>query len=333
MKNITIALTAGDYNGVGPEILIKSLSDPELRSSYTYQVIGFENIFSFAFDRFSSDEQKKFKSGYKAALENLRTPSTIFQIDTDDFTPGRSTITSGGNAYDCLKEAVDCWKAGSCQGVVTGPIMKKTFFSLYTNFNGQTEWIAETVGSEQVLMIMAYNNLRVGLVTTHIPLKSVAESLTTELIVEKGMLFYKSLVSDFGILNPRIALCSLNPHASEGGNFGNEEKTMLEPAIKELRGIPAEWSGPHPSDTLFIESNMNNYDGILALYHDQGLIPFKMYCGFSGVNVSAGLPIVRTSPDHGVALNIAGKGKADHIGYMEAIRLAAAIVHRRSSTN
>jgi 4-hydroxythreonine-4-phosphate dehydrogenase len=331
MDSITLALTAGDHNGIGPEIVLKSLAEQEIRSLCSFIVVGSEEVFQMTYERFSPAQQNKYKYGLAAVMENLHSPSKMVKIDSEGFTPGQSTAVSGKAACASLQEALNFCNNRRCQGVVTGPIMKKTFFPPEVPFNGQTEWIAHSVGSSQSLMIMAFRTFRVGLVTTHIPLRSVAESLSVDLIVEKGKLFYNSLASDFGVTNPQIAICSLNPHAGESGKFGDEEQTLLQPALEELGKLPAEWSGPFPSDTLFIEANMKKFDGILALYHDQGLIPFKMYCGFAGVNMTAGLPIVRTSPDHGVALDIAGCGTADHDGYSEAIKLAAGIVLRRAA--
>ncbi len=331
MSSITLALTAGDHNGIGPEIVLKTLSEQEIRSLCTFIVVGPEDAFRLTYESFYPAQQDKYKSGLAAVMENLHSPSKIVSIDEEGFTPGQSTAASGEAACASLQEALNICEKGRCQGVVTGPIMKKTFFQPGVPFNGQTEWIAHSVGSSQSLMIMAFGTFRIGLVTTHIPLRSVVESLSVDLIVEKGEIFCNSLTSDFGVTNPQIALCSLNPHAGESGRFGDEEQTLLQPALDKLGKLPAEWSGPYPSDTLFVESNMRKFDGILALYHDQGLIPFKMYCGFAGVNMTAGLPFVRTSPDHGVALDIAGSGTADHDGYMEAIKLAAGIALRRAA--
>jgi len=179
-------------------------------------------------------------------------------------------------------------------------------------------------------MVMVKDKVRIALVTTHIALREIPDCLTAELVSEKGSILYRSLVQDFGIKKPRIALCGLNPHCGEEGRFGDEEHTILEPALDNLRKSGGEWAGPLPADTLFEKSIISKFDAILALYHDQGLIPFKMYCGFTGVNFTAGLPLVRTSPDHGVASDIAGTGQADARGFKEAIALAAQVASRRA---
>jgi len=330
MKSITLAITAGDYNGIGPEIIIKSFADKETANLCDFIIFGSEEIFKRTFDRFSSTLQSRYQAGYTSVIENLYSGTASLTLQKSDFTPGASSKKSGQAARRFLSEAIDCCKRGECGGIVTAPIAKSTFFLTGERFNGQTEWIAHSIGSSQSLMIMVKDLVRIALVTTHIALREIPDCLTVELVSEKGSLLYQSLVQDFGIKKPRIALCGLNPHCGEEGRFGGEERTILEPALDTLRKSGGEWVGPLPADTLFEKRFILQYNAILALYHDQGLIPFKVYCGFTGVNFTAGLPLVRTSPDHGVALNIAGKIQADARGFKEAITLAAQVASRRA---
>lgn len=332
MKSIALALTAGDYNGIGPEIIIKSLADTETAPSTRgkFIIFGSEDIFRRTFDRFSPTLQSRYQAGYTSVLENLYSGTASLTLQKSDFSPGTSSQKSGQAARRFLSEAIDCWKRKECGGIVTGPVAKHTFFLPGERFNGQTEWIAHSVGSGQSLMVMVKDLVRIALVTTHIALREVPERLSVDLVTEKGKLLYRSLVQDFNVKNPRIALCGLNPHCGEKGRFGDEERTILEPALNTLRKSGGEWVGPLPADTLFEKKLISEFDAVLALYHDQGLIPFKMYCGFTGVNFTAGLPLVRTSPDHGVALNIAGKIQADARGFKEAITLAAQVASRRA---
>ena len=332
MNSITLALTAGDYNGIGPEIIIKSFADTETAPSTrgNFVIFGSEEIFHRTFDQFVPTLQSRYQAGYTFVLENLYSGTASLPLQKSDFSPGTSSQKSGHAARRFLSEAIDCWKRGECGGIVTGPIAKHTFFLPGERFNGQTEWIAHSVGSKQSLMVMVKDNVRIALVTTHIALREIPDCLTVDLVSEKGGLLYRSLVQDFDIEKPRIALCGLNPHCGEEGRFGDEEQTILEPALDTLQKTGGEWIGPLPADTLFEKRLIPEFDAVLALYHDQGLIPFKMYCGFTGVNFTAGLPLVRTSPDHGVALNIAGKGQADPRGFKEAITLAARVASRRA---
>ena len=331
MEPITLALAAGDYNGIGPEIIIKSLAEPEVSNNFNIVIFGSEDAFTYTFDRFNGSTRSRFESGYTEAVNRIYRDYGSNSIKTADFSPGSGTPQSGQAAYRYLTEAVEFWKLGKCSGIVTAPIVKQTFFTPRDpEYSGQTEWIAHRTGCKSALMIMVKDSLRIGIATTHIPLREIAASLSVGLVREKGELFYRSLAQDFGIDNPRIALCGLNPHCGEGGRFGDEEQTILKPAIESLRRTCGEWIGPLSADTLFEKTVASGFDGILALYHDQGLIPFKMYCGFTGVNFTAGLPLVRTSPAHGVAMGIAGKERADHRGLKEAILLAAKVVSCRT---
>jgi 4-hydroxythreonine-4-phosphate dehydrogenase len=330
MNTITLAVTAGDYNGIGPEIIIKALDEFTSKSASQTVLFCAREVLERTFGQFSTALQAQFKPGYLSALASLHPDTKKYTFDLNDFTPGKSTHRSGESARLYLSDSIACWKRGECDCVVTAPIVKYTFFSPDDPYPGQTEWIAHQVGCRQSLMMMVKKTFRVALVTTHIPLRNISSILTTQLIIEKGKLFLESLQNDFGIKHPRIAVCGLNPHSGEQGRFGDEEKTIITPAIEQLKPIGGEWYGPLAPDTVFEESIRIKFDGIVSLYHDQGLIPFKMQCGFTGVNFTAGLPIVRTSPDHGPALDRAGTGTADCRGLLEALFVAQDVANRRT---
>lgn len=332
MHSITLAIAAGDYNGIGPEILIKSLSDRQIGQNSVFKIFGSREIFRNTFEQFDRTMQSRFKHGYTKILDNLHPNSSTDPVEKKDFSPGIPTLESGQAAYRYLSEAVKYWQEGKCHGIVTAPIVKRTIFQKNSRFNGQTEWIAHQVGCSEQLMMMVKDKLRIGLVTTHISIREIPANLTVDGVISKGILLNESLVRDFAIERPRIALCGLNPHCGEEGTMGDEEKTILEPALNALHKAGGDWTGPLPSDTLFESRLRTTFDGILALYHDQGLIPFKMYSKLHGVNFTAGLPLVRTSPDHGVAMDIAGKGLADDKGFKEAILLAEKIAERRANS-
>ena len=345
MRFLTIAISAGDYNGIGPEVIIKSLSNPKIREDCKIAIFGSKEIFQLTFERFNAAQQSQFTSGLTAVLKNLISSTPAKIVNETDFKPGLPTRESGNTAYRYLSEAVEFWKSESCDCIVTAPITKWTFFPPGSPYSGQTEWLADNAGSDgphgrdtkngtgRSIMIMVMNFLRVGLVTTHLSVRDIPENLSVDIIYKKGELFYNSLTVDFGVENPKIAVCGLNPHSGENGTIGDEEKKIIEPAVEELKKLGGQWSGPMSADTLFTKRNREKFDGILALYHDQGLIPFKMYSDLKGVNFTAGLPLVRTSPDHGVAMDLAGKGLADHCGFTEALQLAKKITIRRKKNS
>jgi 4-hydroxythreonine-4-phosphate dehydrogenase len=224
------------------------------------------------------------------------------------------------------------YKEGKYDVLITAPIHKQMIQSESFTFPGHTEYIEQCVGEgAKALMILANETLRVALATGHIPVTKVASSLTQELIQEKLTIFNTSLKRDFGIGAPRIAVLALNPHAGDGGVLGNEEKDIIQPAIEQLRNQGIICFGPLPADGFFGSDNYNKYDGILAMYHDQGLIPFKTLAMENGVNFTAGLPVVRTSPDHGTAYDKAGKNQASPTSFREALYMAIDIVKQRNN--
>jgi 4-hydroxythreonine-4-phosphate dehydrogenase len=243
---------------------------------------------------------------------------------------GKPSREAGKAAFEALEKAMMEYKEGLYDVLVTAPIHKEMIQSEAFAFPGHTEYIEQSVGEgAKALMILASEQLRVALVTTHLPIAKVASTLTSELIGEKIQLFDASLKTDYGINSPRIAVLALNPHAGDGGIIGNEETTIITPAIKSMREQGILCYGPFPADGFFGNGTYNRFDGVLAMYHDQGLIPFKTLSMGEGVNFTAGLPLVRTSPDHGTALDIAGKGEASESSFRQAVYMAIDIHRNR----
>ncbi len=330
MKPIRLVLSSGDYNGIGPEIIIKALADPDIRELCDFTIFGLPATFEEAFNGFSPFRNYKYSSGLDHVLQMLSTRQELEEITEIDICPGTTSPLSGRAAYQFLLASINSWKDGLCDCIVTAPVMKETFFSQEEKQGGQTEWIADKVGTPKSLMLMVKDNIRIAVATTHIAVKDISSTLTAEVIRKKGKMLYESLVRDFDIQEPKIALSALNPHAGENGRFGTEEKRIIVPALNSLKKLGGDWKGPISADALLLSGGIRKYDGILTMYHDQGLIPFKVYSNLSGVNFTAGLPLVRTSPDHGTAMDIAGKGLADESSMKEAIRLAVKITKRRA---
>ncbi len=288
----TIGITWGDPAGIGPEVIQKALADPALPAQFAFEIVGRE-----------------------AAERWAQLPGESI---------GRSTDQSARVALDALNEAVASWKAGRFAAIVTGPVQKETIAKLQPGFIGQTEFFAAACGiaADDVVMTMADPKMTVALVTGHCSLKRALEQITPTRIARVAHELNRFLQLTTGRDRPRLALAGLNPHAGEHGMFGNEEVTLLKPVAEQLRAEGLDLSDPQPPDTVFYHALSGKFDGVVCLYHDQGLIPFKLVAFSSGVNVTLGLPLIRTSPDHGTALDIAGKGLADHRSMLAAIQLA-----------
>lgn len=286
-----IGLTIGDPAGIGPEVIAKALRSGKLAKGFRYEVIG----------------------------------------ERGDIAPGRSTRKSARVALNALDEAVARWKRGELAAIVTGPIQKETMAAIGFPFPGHTEYFAHHCGvkEDDVVMMLADPKLRVALCSTHCSLLDAIQQLNVPKIIHVARTT-AAFLHRIGIAKPRLALAALNPHAGEGGLFGDEESRILAPALKALRRYEkAERftiTGPHSPDTLFHRAVQGGFDAVVCLYHDQGLIPFKLIAFSSGVNISLGLPLIRTSPDHGTALDLAGKGVADARSMVEAINVAALMV-------
>jgi len=324
-----IGISTGDLNGIGYEIIIKSLYDNRLYEMMTPVVYGLSKAASFhrklinATDfNFNIVRKAENINHKKANLVNLH--DNEIRIDI-----GKSTQISGEQALLSLEAATDDLKKGVINALVTGPINKKNIQSEHFHFPGHTEYLASKFQVNDSLMLMVNNNLRIGVITGHIPVNEISKTLSVDLILHKIEILANSLLVDFGIRSPRIAILGLNPHAGDEGLLGNEENTIIKPAIEKAKEKGHIVFGPYPADGFFGSSSFNKFDGILAMYHDQGMLPFKTLSFESGVNYTAGLPVIRTSPAHGTAYEIAGKDMASADSFRAALYLACDIWNHR----
>lgn len=328
-KKIRVAITHGDTNGIGYEVILKTFEDPAILELCTPIIYGSPKI--AAYHRKALNLETNFSIINKAeeARDNRVNLLTCFDEETK-VELGVATKEGGQAALIALDRAMTDFRSGLYDVLVTAPINKATIQSPGFKFPGHTEYIEASVGEgHKALMILMNENLRVALVTTHLPIKDVAKAITMEAIMEKTTIFFQSLKRDFRISNPRIAVLALNPHAGDEGVLGSEEQTIIKPAIDELAAKGIQAFGPYPADGFFGSGNYQYFDGVLAMYHDQGLAPFKTIAVEDGVNYTAGLPIVRTSPDHGTAFDIAGQGKADENSMRQAIYTAIDVFRNR----
>ena len=321
-NTIRVAITQGDTNGIGYEVILKALEDPMMLELCTPIIYGSPKI--AAYHRKAMDLQTPFTIIDKAEEATSGRVNLITTFDDEvkvEF--GQPTAEAGEAALKALDKAMTDFRAELYDVLVTAPINKNTIQSPLFHFCGHTEYIEQSVGEgKKALMILASDQLRVALVTTHLPIKDVPQAITKEAIIEKAQIFHESLKRDFRVQNPRIAVLSLNPHAGDDGLIGKEEQEVIIPAINELSDNGIQAFGPYAADGFFGSGNYIKFDGVLAMYHDQGLAPFKTLAQESGVNFTAGLPIIRTSPDHGTAFDIAGKGIADEQSMRNAIYAA-----------
>ncbi|MEN2283682.1 4-hydroxythreonine-4-phosphate dehydrogenase PdxA [Algoriphagus sp. SE2] len=321
-----IGISIGDINGVGIEVTIKALSDNRILKNFIPLIYGHGKAISFYKKVLSIEDFNFVQVKSLEDLQHKRVNVINVMEECPEIIPGVETQEAGKMALAALSQAVNDLKSGQIQALVTAPVNKNNINSEELNFVGHTEFITNAVDAKESLMLMVSENFRVGLVSGHVPLSKVPEVVTKEKIIHKSNLLLNSLEKDFGINKPKIAILGLNPHAGEDGLLGTEEEEIIKPAIKELKDQNKMVFGPYPSDGFFGMMHQNKFDGVLAMYHDQGLIPFKSIAFSSGVNFTAGLPVIRTSPDHGTAYNIAGKNVADEGSMRAAIFLAADIV-------
>lgn len=325
-----IAITMGDFNGIGPEIIIKCLKDSTIRKICKPFVIGSIDVFEY----YASKLKEKCTFTEIDSIPEFNKTNQIFIFNLRDFQfpiirPSSITKEAGEYAGEAIEIAVQFFKHNLIDGIITAPVSKEALNKSKYRFPGQTEMLSSFFDNKEVVMMLVSKNLRVGLVTTHLPLSNVAKDLSKEKIINKISVMHSSLKKDFIIRNPKIVVLGLNPHAGENGNLGKEENNIIIPAIKYMRRKGIFVDGPFPADGFWGTNSYKKYDAVLAMYHDQGLIPFKM-SGFDiGVNFTAGLPVVRTSPDHGTAFDIAGKGIANPSSMIEAIKLAVKIINNR----
>ena len=326
---IRVGITHGDINGVGYEVILKAFSDPTMFELCTPIVYGSPKV--AAYHRKAMDLQTAF-SIIATAEEAMDGRLNILSCTEDELKVEltKPMPEAGKAALDALEKALEDYREGLIDVLVTAPINKHTIQSETFHFPGHTEYIEERVGEgNKSLMILMKDDFRVALVTGHIPVKDIATTLTKELIMEKMSVFHQSLKVDFGIDSPRIAVFSLNPHAGDNGLIGSEESEVIIPAMQEMMAKGVQCFGPFPADGFMGSGNSCHFDGILAMYHDQGLAPFKALAMDEGVNFTAGLPIVRTSPAHGTAYDIAGQGIASENSFRQAIYTALDVYRNR----
>ncbi len=323
-----IGITQGDPNGIGWEVIIKALADPRIMELFTPVIYGSPKAAACYRNTIAEVEQFAMTTVASAAEARRGRINLVACGEIDQIEPGKPTPEAGQAAVEALRTAMRDLKAGELDALVTAPFDKETVQSDDFHFTGHTEYLASELDGEP-MMIMCSDVLRVGLVTIHIPVAEIARNITREKIVEDLRILNRSLVEDFGIVRPRIAVMALNPHAGDGGLVGREEQEIIRPAIVEAFDAGILAFGPFAADGLFAGGGYARYDGILAMYHDQGLAPFKSISP-DGVNFTAGLEAVRTSPDHGTAFDIAGKDKADPQSMRNAIYTAIDIVRHRA---
>lgn len=328
-NKLRIGISIGDFNGIGLEVVLKTLADARILNYCIPVIYGSGYLVnslrkSLELDSFSFQQHK--------SADNLDSKKTnvINCWDNDyEITPGTPTKESGQAALQSLLAASKDLKDGRIDGLVTAPIDKDNIQAEDFHFPGHTEFLTSYFQSPESLMFLVSDKLRVATVTGHVPLKDVVHKLTPELIILKATILLESLKKDFGILKPRVAVLGFNPHAGENGLLGKEEQDIINPALRQLRERGHLVFGPFPADGFFGTGHYKQVDAVLAMYHDQGLIPFKTLAFDNGVNFTAGLPIVRTSPDHGTAYDIAGKNMAQETSFREALFLACDIIRKR----
>ncbi|MCQ2127672.1 MAG: 4-hydroxythreonine-4-phosphate dehydrogenase PdxA [Bacteroidaceae bacterium] len=329
MDKIKVGITQGDVNGVGYEVILKTFADAEMLELCTPVIYGSPKVATYHRKAIESQTNFTVVSSAADAQEN-RLNMVNCNAEEVKVEFGVPSQESGTAAYQALDRAVQEYRDGLIDVIVTAPINKKSIHSDAFSFPGHTEYIEAQLGEgNKALMILMNSSMRVALVTVHDPVAKVASKITKDLIKEKLAILNRSLRVDFGIEIPRIAVLALNPHASDDGLIGTEENEIIKPAIEEMAAEKVNCFGPFPADGFFGSGDYKKFDAILAMYHDQGLIPLKAMDMEGGVNYTAGLPVVRTSPDHGTAYDIAGKGIASEQSFRQAVYAAIDIVRNR----
>ncbi len=329
-RMIKVGITQGDINGIGYEVILKTLSDPRIVELCTPVVYGSAKI--AAYHRKALDMEPINFNNVTSAEQVLAGQLNLIDCNDDDVKVeiGQPTQQAGMAAYAALERAVEDLQAGYIDVLLTAPINKSSIQSAEFVFPGHTEYLEQRLGDgEHSLMILLNENLRVALVTGHQPISAVSASLTQELVEEKLSIFDASLRRDFCLDGPRIAVLALNPHAGEGGLLGSEEEHVIKPAVEAAKQKGILCFGPYAADGFFGTGHYRKFDGVLAMYHDQGLAPFKALAMDGGVNFTAGLPYVRTSPDHGTAYDIAGRNIASEQSFRQALFTALDVYRNR----
>jgi len=325
-----IAITMGDPSGIGPEIIVKALPSEDISRVCRPIILGdvgllrtvSRSIGPRSFHVMANPRDISKRPGMVDVVP-------VSRLQEDSVTPGQPTREGGKAMVDYILRAVELATSGQVSAMVTCPISKELMNQAGYEFEGHTELIAHLTHTKDYVMMLAGERLRVALVTIHCPLRDVAEKINKKLIVKTVTITCHALEKDFAIKNPRVAVAALNPHAGESGLFGREDIEIIKPAVEEASNSGLSVEGPFPADTVFYHALKGRFDAVVAMYHDQGLIPLKLLHFSDAVNLTLGLPIVRTSVDHGTAYDIAGKGIADPSSLIAAIKMAAKIVKER----
>ena len=325
-----IGITCGDLNGIGTELIIKTFSDNRILEHCTPIIFSSNKVINFY--RKSMPEINFSFQTIKEYNRVNHKQVNLFNCWEEEvnINPGQLTPEGGKYAAISLQTAVAALKQNQIDGLVTAPIHKKNIQSADFSFTGHTPYLKNIFGAGDVAMMLCADNFKVALVTEHVPVSAITQNISKEKILSKLQIINKSLQKDFGIDKPKIAVLGLNPHAGDEGLIGNEEETIIKPAIKEAKNNNMLVIGPYSADAFFARRSYTRFDAVLAMYHDQGLIPFKTLASGEGVNFTAGISGVRTSPDHGVAFDIAGKNIADNSSFLLAIYECIDIINRRN---
>jgi 4-hydroxythreonine-4-phosphate dehydrogenase len=326
-----VGISIGDINGVGAEVTIKALLDNRLIKLVTPVIYAHGKALTFYRKHLGIEDFNFMQIKNIEEVHHKKINVINVQEESPEVIPGVETHEAGKLALAALDHAIKDLKDNKIEALITAPLNKNNISSPDKKFVGHTEYLTEAFGSKDSLMFMVAEGFRVGLVTGHVPLKDVAKNITPEKIKSKLNILMKSLKDDFGISKPKIAILGLNPHAGEEGLLGEEEENIIKPLIKEYKDKGHLVFGPYSADGFFGMMYQKKFDGVLAMYHDQGLIPFKSQAFETGVNFTAGLPIIRTSPDHGTAYNIAGKNMADEGSMRAAIMQAYDIIRHKGN--
>jgi 4-hydroxythreonine-4-phosphate dehydrogenase len=331
-KKIMIGISHGDINGISYEVIIKALNDNRITDLFTPVIYGLSKVLSFNRKQIGANDFNYKIVNNAAQVYHKKT--NIINVGNEEvkIEYGSSTAEAGDLAYKALEAACRDLRDEKIHALVTAPLNKANVQSDEFHFPGHTEYLTSFFGADDSLMIMVHDNIRIGTITGHIPVKDISSTITEELLIRKTDILHKSLQQDFNIQKPKIAILSLNPHAGDNGVIGHEDDEVIVPAIRQLKEKGYLVYGPYPADGFFGSEAYRNFDAVLAMYHDQGLIPFKLLAFEGGVNFTAGLPVVRTSPAHGTAYDKAGKNIASHKAMREAMYLALDIYRNREAS-
>jgi 4-hydroxythreonine-4-phosphate dehydrogenase len=331
MNKPIIGISIGDVNSIAVEVVIKTFSDNRINEFCCPVVYGSPKVLSYWKNVIGA---KDFNLNYIKSIDQANPKKSNLVVcweEEVEIKIGEANQTGGKYAFKSLEMAVKDLKEGKLNALVTAPLNKNMVNNELLPFKGHTEYLAQQANVHDYMMFLVSNDLKVGLVTGHIPLKEVSSKLSKDLVLKKIKLMNDSLKNDFGISKPKIAVLGLNPHAGDAGLLGNEEKDIIEPAVKSAQEEGIIVYGPYPADGFFGSKQFTKFDAVLAMYHDQGLIPFKYIAFEDGVNYTAGLPFIRTSPDHGTAYNIAGKNVADESSMRNALFAAIDLYFTRNN--